>query len=152
MLKKIVVAASCVLLVMAAGCKKEEAPPASVPPRAKSICVPSRTVLGSDLIAELNALANCGNPTGCVRPTTTTVQSGTFTNPATILGYHDSNTITTAEQSGLLSDAQSFAAANTPAGYHILSYEFKALYSNIVFYRGWFNVYVIVTYRKCGSL
>jgi hypothetical protein len=149
MIKKIVIVTSCMLMCMFVGCKKEEVDPAPSSSVSRASCSPYRSVLGSDLIAELNALANCGDPTFCVFPTTTTATSPRFVNPVdnSFYGYQHSASVGTADQSTLLSMGQSFATANTPVGYHILSIEFKPSY--ITHFPDWFNVYVVVTYRKC---
>lgn len=153
MIKKIAFGLSCMALVMLAGCQKEES---KTPDSGTATvlrageCSPYRVVLGSALVAELTTLANCLRNEVCIPNTVTTVQSPRFINPAdnSFYGFQDGASISTADQLTILQAGQNFASANTPAGYHILRIEFKASYLPSPF-TDWFNVYVLVTYRKC---
>ena len=155
-MKKIVVAASCMLMFMAVGCQKEELETEAqtqTQNEAKILpthCSPYRVVLGSAMMAELTTLANCELKQYCPNNLQSTLQSSRFVNPVdnSFYGFQTTASISMADQLTILQAGQNFAAANIPAGYTILRIEFKdiALNPNIP---DWFNVYVVVTYRKC---
>jgi hypothetical protein len=146
MLKKIFVVASCVLLVMAAGCKKGETDPTADVAVVKSTttCTPYRLVFGSQLAVELTSFATCTYPGFCAFPHMTTLQSGALSSGR---WFQNIEAFDVPAQNLLLSEGQAVAIGMTPSGYSIWQTVFKTQTTPAP---GYFTLYVEVTYRKCG--
>lgn len=151
MLKKMILAASCTLLLAAAGCKREEIAPAKAEPRvakaASGPCVPYRYVYGTAVAMELTQLVyNCqGEETYCIFPSITTLQSGALSGGTMYLTTH---AFDVSEQTALLADGNGRALSMKPAGTTLVRTVFKTQPSMVP---GYFTIYVECDYRTCRT-
>lgn len=103
-------------------------------------------------MGELTTLANCELTFQCTPNTTTLSTSPRLIVPGTsaFFQFTDGASISLADQASVLQEGKNYANANIPAGYTILRIEFKlARLTNPHASPDQFEVYVVVTYRKC---
>ena len=146
MIKKTFFAVSCMLLLVFAGCKKEEQ--ASSPIMGtKSTCAPYRLVGGNQLDLELTDLINCSFFTGdrCLA-NVLYASAGAYINYNI---YQYINTYGLADQSTLISQGRSVALSMAPAGYHV--YNVSVVDHPTFSGSGYFKLYISVIYRSCGN-
>jgi len=153
-MKGMAVLATCALISVSAGCRKEIGAEEAVSPVQKGFtinCSPYRNVVGYvAMCADLNAVTNCMGmacPGNSVTTTLTKyVLEDVNNSPFT---FASNQTITIAQQNDVMVAAKAWANANKPAGYFVDYIKFQPdiiVSLPPVTYAG---VDIIVTYRKC---
>jgi len=152
-MKKIILAASCMLALFMSSCATEERAEQPVPSASSSrSCDFNGNVYdGLAFCNIVNYVANCSMmDCGSGNYVTTTITSGFLLNQYNYpFSFVSGAAVTPAQQLEVLQSGQNYANANIPTGYFVsyINFQYSVVVNNPP--PSYYLIYVTVTYKKC---